>query len=56
MKLKINKAELVPDKYGKFIKITMIGLYDDTGKWIKWIKLNDASLKVLTDTTIEVHV
>ena len=45
MKLQIKKAELVPDKYGQHLKITMVGLYDDTGKWIKWIKLNEALMK-----------
>ena len=47
MKLKIKKAELVPDKYGQHLKITMVGLYDDTGKWIKWIKLNEAFIEAL---------
>jgi hypothetical protein len=25
----------------------MVGLYDDTGKWIKWIKLNEAFIEAL---------
>jgi len=39
MYIQIKKAELVPDQFGQHIRIKMIGLYDDEGKWIKWIKL-----------------
>jgi len=53
-KIKIKKAELVPDKYGNNIKITMIGLYDEDGKWIRWVKLNEAILDILLKTEIEV--
>jgi len=52
MYLKIKKATLVPDKYGNNVSISMIGLYDDNGKWIKWVKLNDALLKVLLEKEI----
>lgn len=53
MYLKIKKAELVPDKYGKHIKVSMIGLYEDDGKWVKWIGLSDETvLDVLIKTKI----
>ena len=39
MYIQIKKAGLVPDAHGQHIAIKMIGLYDDEGKWIKWIKL-----------------
>jgi hypothetical protein len=51
--IKIKKAELVPDKYGKHIKISMVGVYDENGKWLKWIPLNDALIQTLIDTKIE---
>lgn len=54
MKLKIKKAELVPDKYGHHLKITMVGLYDDTGKWIRWIKLNEAFLESLIQAELKI--
>lgn len=54
MKLKIKKIELVPDKFGSHIKISMVGLYDDQGKWIRWVKLNDDLIKVLTSVNIEI--
>lgn len=54
MKLKIKKAELVPDKYGQHLKITMVGLYDDTGKWIRWIKLNEAFLESLIQAELKI--
>jgi len=41
MYLQVKKISLVPDKFGSNVKITMVGLYDDDGKWIKWVKLND---------------
>lgn len=47
MILKIKKAEIVPDKYGSHIKITMVGLYDKDGKWIRWVKLNDKLIEQL---------
>jgi hypothetical protein len=54
MKLKIKKAELVPDQYGQHLKITMVGLYDDTGKWIRWIKLNEAFLESLIQAELKI--
>ena len=55
MKLKIKKAELVPDKFGQHLKITMVGLYDDTGKWIRWVKLNDALITELLKVEINLE-
>lgn len=48
----IKKIEKQPDKYGNHLVISMIGLYDDTGKWIKWISLNDATVKLLASVQI----
>jgi hypothetical protein len=55
MKLKIKKAELVPDKYGQHLKVSMVGLYDDNGKWIKWIKLNEAFIQTLLEVEIQIN-
>jgi hypothetical protein len=55
MKLKIKKAELVPDKFGQHIKVTMIGLYDENDKWIRWVKLNDALIKELLKVEINIE-
>jgi hypothetical protein len=55
MKLKIKKAELVPDKFGQHIKVTMIGLYDENDKWIRWVKLNDALIKELLEAEINIE-
>jgi hypothetical protein len=51
--IQIKKAELIPDKYGKHISITMIGLYDENGKWIKWVPLNEKLLDYLKNKKIE---
>lgn len=56
MYLKIKKAELVPDKFGSHVKVSMIGLYENDGKWIKWVKLNDALVKTLLDAEIKYEI
>ena len=56
MKLKIKTAKLVEDQWGHHIEITKVGLYDDQGKWIKWTKLNQALLEMITNAEIEVHI
>ena len=52
--LKIKKINLVPDKYGQRIEITMIGLYDDNDKWIRWVKLNDALVEKISQAKIPI--
>ena len=47
MKLRIKKNELVKDQYWHYIKVTMVWLYDDDGKWVKWIKLDELALKAV---------
>lgn len=44
MFLQVKKIEIAPDKFGQHIKITMIGCYEDNGKWIKWVKLSDETV------------
>lgn len=51
-KLQITKAELVPDKYGKHIKITMVKLMNAEGKYIKFAKLEDV-IDILRNAIIE---
>ncbi len=51
--IKVKKAELVPDKYGKHIKISMVGIYDENGKWLKWIPLDEVLIETLLDNKIE---
>ncbi len=38
--IKIKTINLEPDKFGKHIKITRVGIYDENDKWIKWLPLN----------------
>ncbi len=52
MYLKIKKTELVPDKHGKHLAITMIGLYDDNDKYVRWIKLDEQRLLDLLKESI----
>lgn len=54
--IKIKKTELTPDKYGKHVKITMIGLYDENDKWLKWMPLNDEIITLLQNQKIEVLI
>jgi|688.fasta_scaffold72157_4 hypothetical protein len=57
MYIKIKKAVLVPDQFGHHIRISMIGLYENDGKFIRWVKLNDKVIEelcnhnLLLDTT-----
>ena len=43
----VKKAELIPDKYGKHIKITMISQVTGSGKFIKHVKLDEKMLEKL---------
>ena len=49
---KIKQVELVPDKYGKHIKIKMISGYTGSGKFVKHIKLDETALNLLSNGTI----
>jgi len=55
-KVKIKTAKLVEDQFGHHIEITKIGLYDQDGKYIKWLKLNDKLLSLLTRMEINVDM
>lgn len=48
----IKQAELVPDKYGKHIKIKMISAYTGNGKFVKHMKLDKELLQDLKDSVI----
>lgn len=54
--VKIKKIELMPDKYGKHIVITMIGLYDENDKWLKWLPLNEKLCNFLSEYKIKVTI
>lgn len=56
MYLKINKATRKPDQYGHCIEITRIGYYDDNGKWIKWVKLNEFTLTLLLEAKLNIQI
>ena len=45
----IKQAELVPDKYGKHIKIKMISAYTGNGKFVKHMKLDKELLQEIKD-------
>jgi hypothetical protein len=55
-KIRIQKASLVPDKYGSHIEITMIKLLDENDKYIKFIKLNEKTLEILLNTDITIKL
>ena len=52
MILRINRVELVDDKYGKHIAIKMITAYDDLDKYLKHVKLTDEVVKIVKETVI----
>lgn len=52
MYLKIKKIKLTKDDYGNVVTISMIGLYDESDKWIKWVKLDEQVLTLLENQKI----
>ena len=54
MYIQIKKILPVAGQYGNDLKITMVGLYDDDGKWIKWVKLNSELVERLKNAKIEI--
>lgn len=52
MYLQIKKITKTPNKYGSDLTVSMIGLYEDSGKWIKWIKLDDKVIATLLSSKI----
>jgi hypothetical protein len=50
--LKIKKAVLIPDAQGHTMTISRIGLHDETGKWIKWIKIKDAYEMLMSEECV----
>jgi hypothetical protein len=55
-KLKINSITKEVDKYGNILIINRIGLYDESGKWIKWVKLNDELIETLKQSEIIINL
>ncbi len=54
MYLQIKKVEWKPNKFGQQnLEITMIWLYEDDWKWIKWVKLNNALIETLKTSKIQ---
>lgn len=56
MYLQIKTAQLVPDAYGKHIKITKVWLYDSDWKFTRWVKLNDVVLQELVKAKLDVTI
>lgn len=50
--IRVRKSERIRDKYGSYIKITMVGVYDINDKWIKWVKLGDSLLSLISNANI----
>jgi len=50
--LRVNQAVLTPDKYGHTMTITRVGIYDQEGKWIKWIKIKEAYEMMLSEECV----
>ena len=45
----LKQISLVPDKYGKHLKIKMVSAYTGDGKFIKHVKLDDNMLDILSE-------
>lgn len=54
MKLKIKKINTLKANYWDNLVISMVWLYDNDDKWIKWVKLDDKLIETLSNNYIEV--
>ena len=52
MKYKLKQISLVPDKYGQHIVIKMVTKYDDDGKYVKHIPLNEETISLLENSFV----
>jgi len=46
---RLKQISLVPDKYGKHLKIKMVSAYTGDDKFIKHVKLDDNLLDILSE-------
>ena len=46
---RLKQISLVPDKYGKHLKIKMVSAYTGDGKFIKHLKLDEDMLEILSE-------
>jgi hypothetical protein len=54
--IKIKTISLEPDKFGKHIKITRVGIYDNNDKWLKWLPLNESLADFLEEQKMQVAI
>ena len=52
MKYKLNQVSLKPDKYGNHLIIKMITQYDDNGKYVKHIKIDENAINMLKNNFV----
>tara|TARA_R100000664_G_scaffold28239_1_gene39377 strand:- start:464 stop:661 length:198 start_codon:yes stop_codon:yes gene_type:complete len=46
---KLNRMSLVPDKYGKHLKIKMLSKYNEEGEFVEHVKLDEKAIDILTN-------
>jgi hypothetical protein len=54
MYIQIQKAKLVKDTFGQHVALSHIGLYEDDGKWIRWVKHTEELIELLKTAKIQV--
>ncbi len=54
--IKIKTIMLEPDKFGKHIKVTRVGIYDSNDKWLKWLPLNESLVNFLEQQKMQVVI
>jgi len=52
MKYKLNQISLKPDKYGNHLIIKMVTQYDDNGKYVKHIKIDNNTIEMLKNNFV----
>ena len=52
MKYKLNQASLKPDKYGNHLIIKMVTQYDDNGKYVKHVRIDETIIEMLKNNFV----
>lgn len=52
MKYKLNQISLKPDKYGNYLAIKMVTQYDDNGKYVKHVKIDENIIEMLRNNFV----
>ena len=53
MKYKLNQISIEPDQYGHHLVIKMVTKYDNNGKYVQHIPINENTIEIIKSGFIE---